>query len=136
MDILYRPSASSHAMKLPRPRFTVRWLMIVVGLAGLGLGAEAYRRHLVSASARYHATAGMYRLAATMQDTSVVLANSERKLAEAIPDITPNPEVMMDEKSIARCCRLAAHSREMAAKYDHAARYPWLPVEPDPPVPE
>jgi len=72
-DTLYRPSASSHAMKLYSPRFTVRWLMVAVGLAGLGLGAEAYRRHLVSASARYHATAEMYRLAAIMQDSSVVL---------------------------------------------------------------
>jgi hypothetical protein len=24
----------------------------------------------------------------------------------------------------------------MARKYEHAARYPWLPVEPDPPAPE
>jgi hypothetical protein len=24
----------------------------------------------------------------------------------------------------------------MVRKYDHAARYPWLPVEPDPPEPE
>ena len=25
---------------------------------------------------------------------------------------------------------------EMARKYEHAARYPWLPVAPDPPEPE
>jgi hypothetical protein len=110
--------------------------MVVVAIVGLGLGADAYRRHLVSASARYHATAANYRLAATMEDTNVVLANSERKLAEAIPDLTPNPEVLMDEKSIARCCRLAAHFREMAVKYEYAARYPWLPVAPDSPEPK
>jgi len=28
-----------------------------------------------------------------------------------------------------------AYYRAMAHKYQHAARYPWLPVEPDPPAP-
>jgi hypothetical protein len=28
------------------------------------------------------------------------------------------------------------HLKRLAAKYKHAARYPWLPVEPDPPEPE
>ena len=29
-----------------------------------------------------------------------------------------------------------AFHEAMARKYEHAARYPWLPVEPDPPEPE
>jgi hypothetical protein len=32
--------------------------------------------------------------------------------------------------------RLAAYHRAMFAKYNDAARYPWLPAEPDPPVPK
>lgn len=32
--------------------------------------------------------------------------------------------------------RLAAYHRKLSAKYQRAARYPWLPVEPDPPPPE
>jgi hypothetical protein len=33
-------------------------------------------------------------------------------------------------------CRISSYHAAMAAKYRHAARYPWLPVEPDPPEPE
>jgi hypothetical protein len=29
-----------------------------------------------------------------------------------------------------------SYHRDLAAKYERAARYPWLPVEPDPPEPE
>ncbi len=31
---------------------------------------------------------------------------------------------------------IAEHYRRMAEKYERAARYPWLPVAPDPPEPE
>jgi hypothetical protein len=31
--------------------------------------------------------------------------------------------------------RLVAYYRELGVKYERAARYPWLPVEPDPPEP-
>ena len=30
----------------------------------------------------------------------------------------------------------AAHHAALRSKYERAARYPWLPVEPDPPEPE
>ena len=33
-------------------------------------------------------------------------------------------------------CRISGYHAAMAAKYRHAARYPWLPVEPDPPEPK
>jgi hypothetical protein len=32
--------------------------------------------------------------------------------------------------------RVAIHNRRLSEKYAHLARYPWLPVEPDPPEPE
>ena len=32
--------------------------------------------------------------------------------------------------------RFVYYSRRLAEKYEHAARYPWLPVAPDPPEPE
>jgi hypothetical protein len=31
--------------------------------------------------------------------------------------------------------RVMVWHKEMARKYEYAARYPWLPVEPDPPEP-
>jgi hypothetical protein len=30
----------------------------------------------------------------------------------------------------------ANHHTAMAHKYEHAARYPWPPIEPDPPEPD
>jgi hypothetical protein len=32
--------------------------------------------------------------------------------------------------------REAAYHAKMKGKYDYAAAHPWLPVEPDPPLPE
>ena len=37
---------------------------------------------------------------------------------------------------VARMERQTAYYESMARKYERAARYPWLPVEPDPPMPE
>jgi hypothetical protein len=31
---------------------------------------------------------------------------------------------------------MATYHRALKAKYERAVRYPWLPVEPDPPEPE
>jgi hypothetical protein len=31
---------------------------------------------------------------------------------------------------------MIAHFADLRRKYEHAARYPWVPVEPDPPAPE
>jgi hypothetical protein len=41
-----------------------------------------------------------------------------------------------DKQRVARGEQMAAYHRELRLKYEHAARYPWLPVGPDPPVPE
>jgi hypothetical protein len=39
-------------------------------------------------------------------------------------------------KDLARLPRQTEYHVAMARKYRHAARYPWLPVEPDPQMPE
>jgi hypothetical protein len=39
-------------------------------------------------------------------------------------------------REAARDSRLATYRAAMVRKYRHAAGYPWLPVEPDPPEPE
>ncbi len=39
-------------------------------------------------------------------------------------------------KSTANLPRKIGYHAAMARKYEHAAGYPWLPVEPDPPEPE
>src|SRR5262245_11372892 len=41
-----------------------------------------------------------------------------------------------DPQRVARGEQMAAYHRELKIKYERAARYPWLSVEPDPPEPE
>jgi hypothetical protein len=41
-----------------------------------------------------------------------------------------------DKQRVARGEQMAAYHRELRLKYERAARYPWLAVGPDPPVPE
>lgn len=46
-----------------------------------------------------------------------------------------NPDGKPDEAFPPRIRRLLWDAR-MGVKYEHAARYPWLPVEPDSPIPD
>jgi hypothetical protein len=41
-----------------------------------------------------------------------------------------------DPQRVARGEQMAAFHRRLRIKYERAARYPWLPVDPDPPEPE
>jgi hypothetical protein len=41
-----------------------------------------------------------------------------------------------DRQRVARGEQMAAYHRALRLKYEQAARYPWFPVEPDPPVPD
>jgi hypothetical protein len=86
-------------MMLPRPRFTMRWLMVAVAIVALGLGilAELHRR-----SARFAQIAWHHEI----------------------------------EADICSSTTKAQHHLDLTRRYQHAARYPWLPVAPDPPEPQ
>jgi hypothetical protein len=45
-------------------------------------------------------------------------------------------EIMHLQRDYDRMTDRADYHASLARKYEHAARYPWLPVEPDPPEPE
>jgi hypothetical protein len=92
------------AMRIPRPRFTVRWLMIATAIIGVGLGLPLERR-----------AASLRREAARHSGDSTLVSLEEM--------YNPTTDASRD------------HHRAMAEKYYHAARYPWLPVAPDPPEP-
>ena len=98
-------------MRLPRVRFTVRRIMAVVAIVGVGFGVF----HWVEwRAATFRQLAIHYRKDC---DWFYVL----RGLAE------PQSGTIG---------RRFAHQKAMAEKYAWAARYPWLPVEPDPPEPD
>jgi hypothetical protein len=94
-------------MRLPRARFTVRRMMVVVAVAGVALqGAR-----LAGLSLRY------------------------RRLAESYAGWGRWPR-KSSEEARARERRKVAWAHALARKYERAARAPWLPVEPDPPEPK
>ena len=99
-------------MRLPLVRFTLRWMMAAVAIAALAAGAMRMGRRSPEyrEAAEEHAICeDFYRLA---------LANESR----------------MDDPSYPATCRARLdYHRIMREKYEFAARYPWLPVAPDPP---
>jgi hypothetical protein len=62
------------------------------------------------------------------------LAQCER--FDQIEQATGNQYRLPRPPSPERARRLVAYWKPVIAKYERAARYPWLSVEPDPPRPE
>ena len=111
------------------PRMTMRRWMMAVAAIGLMIGggvllkqrrdyflslAQSHQKEVASSTAR--GTALKSRFGGTPGMT-----------AEEILRLHDDYERMMDR---------ADHHASLARKYEEAARYPWLPVEPDPPEPE
>jgi hypothetical protein len=96
-------------MRLPRLRFTVRRLLLVVAVAACGgWGVKLWRL-----SREYAEIAKMHR---EWEPTFRWL---------------PDKSLWLAEYSISR----EHYHDPIARKYERAARYPWLHVEPDPPEP-
>jgi hypothetical protein len=100
-------------MKLPRPRLTIRRLMVLVAIAGLILGAAI---PLLERRRRFARIMNSHWAEVDRWALKVGLFRPET--------IGRSPTA-----------KVGWHA-EMASKYRHAARYPWLPVWPDPPEPE
>jgi hypothetical protein len=101
------------------PRMTTRRWMIAVALVAvpLAVATELGRRRSEDLRrAAYHAYQGRY--GGSVFGDGVVLRFAPKA---GKPDIT----------SVAKI----EHHARLAEKYQYAARYPWLPVEPDPPEP-
>jgi hypothetical protein len=104
------------------PRMTTRRWMIAVAILAVGLATDAlFRRHLALRQRRQRAA---YHEKIEKLVTATI---GELDLAARSP------------KAAAQVRANAAirdrHAR-LKEKYRRAARYPWLPVEPDPPEPE
>ena len=99
------------------PRMTRRRWMVVVAVAALLLGAVAIlrRRAHFQVLADYHAEMARH---ARFDHGSIIRPNGAYV---HIPLAAPS---------------LVDYHEDMARKYERAARYPWVPVEPDPPEPK
>ena len=108
-------------MRLARLDFrpSVRRLMVAVAVVAvvIGLGAEGERRR------------GRY--ARLARQHSVVRDELHKFLAIVPP--SSSLEFFGDRRAVAE---LVGYHGRLKAKYEEAARHPWLPVEPDPPEPK
>lgn len=147
-------------MRLSRVRFTIRRLMAVVAVAAIGLAAwrlvrlrDDYLDHAVRHGCSVVALGELQQLMEDQIDVFSRYIQHKRKLAKIQQDpfpikSLPSPEELdleikevqkkVDKFSayLARYARMAEHYPRLKLKYERASRYPWLTVEPDPPVPK
>jgi hypothetical protein len=97
------------------PRLTVRRLMIAVAIVGMTLGVVVWCKR------RHDRFVGHVSLYERERENTAGIWSGPSKVIEA-------------RRELAR--RRGRYFYAMAAKYRFAARYSWLPVEPDPPEPK
>jgi hypothetical protein len=118
-------------MRLRRPRFTIRRLMVVVAVVATMLTAEKMRRAWWERSlkaAEYAAEAKSWSEDASKVERMMVKPRSRSDPASR--------QRLADLDGVARNYRDHERSyRELASKYTRAAARPWLPIEHDPPDP-
>ena len=114
-------------MRLPRMT-TLRWMIavVVIGLM-IGGGALLIRQRrdyflILAESHQKEAASSMTRVTALKSRLA-----STSEMSTEIGQLYRDYERVMDR---------ADHHAAMAHKYEHAARYPWLWVKPDPPEPD
>jgi hypothetical protein len=108
------------------PRFRLRTMMILVAVVGViaGIGIVGERRR-----ARFSELADQHRL----QVVNVLEGPTDYD-----GEFRGDPDVLnLEMRPVTGVVRLRdLWHMAMARKYRRATRYPWLPVEPDPPEPE
>jgi hypothetical protein len=114
-------------VRLPRPRFTVRLLMLVVALSGLAMGGGIWGYRMWRLSREYKFQAQHQRMIErgnrAFQASMLRVAEIDRPDAALVAD--RRHDVTWNQKD-------AEYAAAMARKYERAARYPWLPFERDP----
>ena len=118
-------------MRLPRPRFTLRRLMLAVAILALLLGVWLWgerRRARFSALAGWHERQVLWNLCVIVgypgPDGEYIYEAQARSQMPGNPPMSPHQQ------------RISTWHYQIAMKYYRAARNPWLPVEPDPPPPK
>ena len=109
-------------MRLPRIRIAIRHLMILVAIAAVVI-ALAKRSKAYSRLATIH---------------SVKAAFCENGMVELNEKWNPAHECIWSDVIQCQTClehrkRFVSHHMDWKHKYEHAARFPWLFIEPDSP---
>jgi hypothetical protein len=104
-------------MRLPRLRFTVRRMLVVVAVLGLGIAVPV---RLARLATKYRALARGYWMANLKYD-----------------DVDVSGGLLTPEQARWKAHRVAmrAYNARLSRKYERLASRPWLPVPADPPPP-
>ena len=128
-------------MRYPRLRFTVRRLMAFVSLCGIVMGGfiEIPRLRQLShiywvKSRRMAGREQMVRAGAAISRAAWVAQYQEAERVEREYTIGP-PFSIAKPYPPERCVKLIPYYEALRRKYERAAAYPWLSIEPDPPPP-
>jgi hypothetical protein len=126
-------------MRLPRVRFTIRRIMIVVASVALLMGGVRllWLRSVYQKAALAHAA--YENLARTLQRMVENEGKDERELEIAFGmKVEPESEAVKAKRAAdARVNqKTAEYHAAMKHKYEQAASSPWIPITPDPPRPE
>src|SRR5262245_30870332 len=144
-------------MRIPRIRFTVGRLMVLVALVGVVLGGVRARQHYVRCMKIAEAHEASARLDRELERINVHLTETDRVLIESAREIARIDDRLMkslsdinwqdylrelEEGAEAHRGRLAlvrarsAYKRRMREKYRRAAYRFWERIAPDPPPPD
>ena len=116
-------------MRLIRPRFTVRRLMIGVAIAAILLGGSLRGSRLWKRSEFFGSRAASHEVAVKRLSRHVFIAEY------ALKTRTAEFEARMWATQAEFSRKQLAHHRNLARKYRRAAARPWLRVANDPPEP-
>ena len=108
-----------------RWRWRVRSLMTLVAVAGVAFGI-ARRRDTFLARADYY----------DASSKACIILRDEVDRRHGAPSSPAGSPRERERRRLDRYMRWRQYQVEMAEKYRQAARYPWLPVAPDPPAPK
>src|SRR5262245_54148372 len=100
------------------PRFRIRTLMVVAAAVAVGIATWRGSAAMMQRRARYLAMAEMHEATVNCFDHGLWFPRDD-----------PTDIRYQHYK------KPFDHYSALVSKYRHAARYPWLPVEPDPPDP-
>jgi hypothetical protein len=120
---------------MPRPRYTLRWMMVAVAIAGIGLGGYRMHRHRLRSLERARSYAESERYCSFMWSEVSAYPNF-RWPGDHRPPSSPEELRKAEEVAHSSWERKIDYHANLRRKYERAARYPWLPVAPDPPEPE
>lgn len=130
------------------PRFRIRRMMVVVAMVAILVGAWVLRKRSVEYKLRSDWHGAIEAKCALVADSSG--APFWRRSGSVAPQTKMRFEDVVHSKyesSLSRkpyewiwiripAAGMAEYHRKLKTKYQYAARFPWLSVEPDPPAPE